>query len=55
MTWSEPVDPEDDLLKENVIVTPHIGGVTRESFARTAAVFATNVKEALGWEPSERS
>jgi phosphoglycerate dehydrogenase-like enzyme len=55
VTWSEPVDPEDDLLKENVIVTPHIGGVTRESFARMAAVFATNVKEALGREPSERS
>jgi phosphoglycerate dehydrogenase-like enzyme len=40
---AEPVDPEDPLLAENVSVTPHIGGVTHESYAAIAAGFAANV------------
>jgi phosphoglycerate dehydrogenase-like enzyme len=40
---AEPVDPNDPLLAENVSVTPHIGGVTHESYAAIAARFAENV------------
>ena len=43
VTWSEPVDPADELLRHNVIVTPHIGGVTVESYGLMAAAFAGNV------------
>jgi phosphoglycerate dehydrogenase-like enzyme len=43
VTWEEPMDPGDVLLTHNVIVTPHIGGVTIESYAQMAAAFAANV------------
>lgn len=35
------------LPEENVIVTPHIGGVTVESYAKMAAAFAASVREVL--------
>ena len=43
VTWQEPVDPGDELLRHNVIVTPHIGGVTVESYGQMAAAFAGNL------------
>lgn len=42
--WSEPVDPGDPLLSQNVSLTPHVGGVTEESYAAMASVFARNVE-----------
>lgn len=33
VAWDEPIDPGDELLRENVTVTPHIGGVTSASSA----------------------
>lgn len=43
VTWTEPIDPHDELLAENVVVTPHIGGITEESYAGMARGFVANV------------
>ncbi len=50
----EPPDPGSALLRHpNVIATPHIGGLTREMFYRSAAVFAANVRRwAAGEAPN---
>lgn len=47
----EPVDPEDPLLAENVSATPHLGAVTRESYAAMARAVAANVERLRRGEP----
>ncbi len=41
VTWEEPVPPTHPLLSHpRVLVTPHVGGVTEESYAQMAAIVA---------------
>ena len=42
--WSEPVDPADPLLAENVTVTPHIGGVTDRAYRLIADRVVANIE-----------
>lgn len=42
--WQEPFDPADPLLKENVIATPHIAGVTHASLRGIGEAVAENVE-----------
>jgi phosphoglycerate dehydrogenase-like enzyme len=46
--WQEPPDPADPLLAlDNVVATPHLGGVTDEALARLAARVIEHLKEFL--------
>ncbi len=48
----EPIDPNDQLFQHNVIVTPHVAGVTDLSYAGIARVVADNLQRfARGYEP----
>ena len=49
---TEPL-PADSLLwkMENVLITPHVSGVTPHYFTRFAAMFAANLKRYLNREP----
>lgn len=39
VAWMEPFDPEDPILKSpNVIITPHVAGVTVYSYRTMAKV-----------------
>ncbi|XP_020703476.2 uncharacterized protein LOC110114807 [Dendrobium catenatum] len=39
VAWSEPFDPEDPILKfPNVLITPHLAGVTEFSYRTMAKV-----------------
>jgi phosphoglycerate dehydrogenase-like enzyme len=42
--WEEPIDPGDPILRENVSVTPHIGGLTERAWWGNAKGFADNVE-----------
>ncbi|MBC7360532.1 Phosphoglycerate dehydrogenase [Desulfacinum infernum DSM 9756] len=41
--WSEPIDPNDPLFRYNVIVSPHIAGVTDLSLDSIAKEVAENI------------
>jgi len=50
--WKEPVDPEHPLLKlPNVIVTPHVAGVTDASNRGIASYVAANIHRLETGEP----
>jgi phosphoglycerate dehydrogenase-like enzyme len=49
--WEEPIAPDDPLLAENVIATPHIGGVTDQAYGDIADAVAANVERLRRGEP----
>ena len=50
--WQEPLPVDDPILTlPNVIATPHIAGVTRESFADIADAVAANIERLRRGEP----
>jgi phosphoglycerate dehydrogenase-like enzyme len=51
--WSEPIDPADPILAENVLATPHVGGVTTQAGLATARRFADNIERLRRGEPIE--
>jgi phosphoglycerate dehydrogenase-like enzyme len=42
--WEEPIDPDDPILRERVIATPHVGSSTYEVYDLTAAGFVANLE-----------
>jgi phosphoglycerate dehydrogenase-like enzyme len=42
--WREPVDPEDQILKLNVTITPHIGAGTIEVYEAMAREFTAKIR-----------
>jgi phosphoglycerate dehydrogenase-like enzyme len=43
VAWMEPFDPEDPILKfSNVIMTPHVAGITEYSLRTAAKVYSMN-------------
>jgi phosphoglycerate dehydrogenase-like enzyme len=51
--WDEPIDPADPILEQNVLATPHVGGVTVQAGRNTAQKFAANIERLRSHEPLE--
>jgi phosphoglycerate dehydrogenase-like enzyme len=49
--WTEPFPPDDPLLAENVLATPHIGGVTLEAYENMGRAFVENLERVRRGEP----
>jgi len=49
--WEEPIDPTDPILRENVSVTPHVGGITHSSYTSIARAVADNVERLRRGDP----
>jgi phosphoglycerate dehydrogenase-like enzyme len=50
--WQEPIAPEDPLLGlPNVIATPHVAGVTEQSYAQIAQTVCGNIERLTRGEP----
>ncbi|HLK58046.1 MAG TPA: D-2-hydroxyacid dehydrogenase [Chthonomonadaceae bacterium] len=48
----EPLPPDSPLWSmENVLITPHVSGITPHYFARAAVLFAANLKRYLNGQP----
>ena len=49
--WEEPVDPADPILRERVVASPHVGGVTTYSYDLMAQALAANIERLRAGEP----
>ena len=50
VVWQEPIDPHHPLLQQNVIVTPHVAGVTDVAVEGIAEAVAENIRRYAGRE-----
>jgi phosphoglycerate dehydrogenase-like enzyme len=51
VAWQEPIDPSDALLdREDVVLTPHLGGATEEALRLTARLVRENIDRILRGE-----
>ena len=51
----EPIDPGDPLFRHNVIITPHVAGVTDASYTGIAKAVAENVQRYARGEPPQHA
>ncbi|ERN20040.1 uncharacterized protein LOC18448450 isoform X2 [Amborella trichopoda] len=52
VAWTEPFDPEDPILKfPNVLITPHIAGVTEYSYRKMAKIVAESALQVHSGAP----
>ncbi len=49
--WREPFDPTDALFEQTVIATPHLGGVTIDSYSQMSQGVADNIKRLAEGRP----
>lgn len=44
VSWTEPFNPDDPILKlKNVLITPHVAGVTEHSYRSMAKVCVNDI------------